>query len=218
MAELRVPEKAKHLLEKAESALSKGHEDEAQKQVEAALTAAPEYAAALSFQAALKLARNETLSALDDLDHAVKADPTYAQAYILLGAAFNQLGRYDEALRSLDRSSMYSPNSWQCAFEMSKSWMGKHDYVHALQQLNRVESMGSTKVAGQLHLMKGYAFLGEKQLDQARNELQAYLTAEPNGKMAASVRTALAQIQTQMVQSPAALTLPTMTGFFAQAH
>jgi len=216
IAELKVPEKAKHLLEKAQSAQTKGHADEACKQVEEALLVAPDYAAALSFRAALKLSRNEAQSALDDLDHAVKADPTFAQAYMLLGATFNQMGRYDEALRSLDRSSMYDPKSWQCSYEMSKAWMGKHDYAHAIQQLNRAESLGAAKVAGQLHLLKGYAFMGQKQFDQARTELQAYLTAEPNGNLAGSVRAALAQIETQMTQSPTALTLPTMTGIFAQ--
>ncbi|ABF42616.1 TPR repeat protein [Candidatus Koribacter versatilis Ellin345] len=218
VAELKVPDKAKHLLDKAQGALSKGHSDEAEKQVEEALQAAPDYAAALSFRAALKLTRNDTQSALDDLDHAVKADPNFAQAYMLLGAAFNQLGRYDEALRSLDRGSMYDPKSWQVSYEMSKAWMGKHDYVHAIQQLNRTESLGAVRIAGQVHLLKGYAFMGQKQFEQAQTELQAYLTSEPQSKMAGSVRAALAQIQTQMAQSPAALTLPTMTGIFAQAH
>ena len=218
VAEMRVPEKAKHLFEKAQSAMGKGHEDEARKNVEDALQAAPDYAAALSFRAALKLSHNDTQAALEDLDHAVKADPTFGQAYILLGAAFNQMGQYDEALRSLDRGTMYDPKSWQCAYEMSKAWLGKHDYAHAIQQLNRTEMLGAVKMSGQVHLLKGYAFMGQKQFEQAQTELQAYLAAEPDGKLAGTVRAALARLQTQMTQNPAALTLPAMTGFFAQAN
>ncbi len=218
IAELKVPEKSKRMLEKAQAALAKGNANEASREVEEALQESPEYAAALSLRAAMKLSRNETQSALDDLDHAVKADPAYGEAYMLLGAAFNQMGRYDEALRSLDRGSMYQPKSWQCAIEMSKAWMGKHDYAHAIQQLNRAETLGAAKIAGQVHLLKGYAFMGQKEFDQAKTELQAYLTTEPNGKLAGSVRAALAQMQTQMAHSPAALTLPPTTGFWAQTH
>ena len=56
-----------------------------------------------------QLADEKMQSAEEDLDHAVKVDPNYAPAYLVLGAVFNQLGRYDEALRSLDRGSMYDP-------------------------------------------------------------------------------------------------------------
>jgi Tfp pilus assembly protein PilF len=218
VAQLRTPEKARNLVEKAKAEYGKGHSDEAKKKIAQALSIAPDYADALTFQAAMKLSENQPQAALDDLDHALKADPSYAPAYVVLGATFNQMGRYDEALRSLDRGSIYEPNSWQCAYEASKAWLAKKDYAHALQQISRAESLGAVQMAGPLHLLKGYALMGQKKLDQAASELQAYLTAEPNSQLAGSARAALARIKTEMAQNPASVPLPAMTGFFANAH
>lgn len=218
IAELRTPEKARRLADKARTALAKKRVDEAQKAINEALSVAPDYADALTMRAVLKLSTNQVQSALDDLDHAVKSDPSYAQAYLVLGAAYNEIGRFDDALRSLDRGMIYDPNSWQCAVEMSKAMLGKKDYQHAFQQANRAEALSGSKVLNSLHLLKAYALVGEKQLKQATMEFQAYLTAEPNGAAAGAVRATLAKIETEMAQNPSAVTLPTMTGFFAEAH
>jgi Tfp pilus assembly protein PilF len=218
VAEMRTPEKARRLVEKARMDMAKGRLDDAQKHVAEALAIAPEYSDALTMRAAMKLQENQMQAAVDDLDHAIKADPSYSQAYLVLGATYNHMGRYDEALRTLDRSAMYDPKSWQCSLEMAKAWLGKGDYAHAMQQLNKAESLGAMKLAGTMHLMKGYALMGQKQFEQAAAELQAYLTAEPQGELAGSVRMALAKMKTDMAQSPAAVTLPAMTGFFAQTQ
>jgi tetratricopeptide (TPR) repeat protein len=218
VAQLRIPDKARHLLEKARNAFSKHNLDETQRNVAAALAIAPDYAEGLTFQAGIKLAAKQPQSAVEDLDHAVKADPTFGQAYLMLGAAFNELGKYDEALRSLDRGSMYDSKCWQCAVESSKAWLGKQDYAHALQQANRAEILGAGRMQGSLHLLKAYALMGQKQFQQASVEFQAYLTAEPNGELAGTVRATMARMKTEMAQSPSSLTLPAMTGFFAEAH
>ncbi|HEY3928014.1 MAG TPA: tetratricopeptide repeat protein [Candidatus Koribacter sp.] len=219
VSELRTPEKARHLAEKAHNALVKNHRDEAEKNVEQALQIAPDYARALTLRAVLKLSKGHPDAAMDDLDHAVKSDPTYGEAYLVLGAVYNELGRSDEALRSLDRASMYEPNSWQCAFEESKAWMAKKDYAHALLQLGRAQTLGGPSVAGPVHLLRGYALVGAKQLEQAANELEAYLTADPNSNVAGSVRLELARIKTQLAQKATdTMQMPAVTGLFAAAH
>ena len=219
VAELKTPEKARHLVEKARIEMSKGHSEDAQKHITEALAIAPEYADALTVQATMKLQAKQMQPAIEDLDRAIKSDPSHAQAYLVLGATYNQMGRFDDALRTLDRSAMYDPKSWQCPFEMAKAYLGKNDYARALQQLNKAESLGAMKLAGSMHLLKGYALMGEKHFEQASTELQAYLTAEPQGQLAGSVRAALAKIKTELAQSPAsAVPLPAMTGFFAQTQ
>jgi outer membrane protein assembly factor BamD (BamD/ComL family) len=113
---------------------------------------------------------------------------------------------------------MYDPTSWQCAFETSKAWMGKHDYTHALQQLNRAQALGGERIATQVHLLRGYALMGAKEFQQAGSELEAYLNADPNSQLSGSVRAALARIKTLMAQRQDTVPLPAMTGFFATAH
>jgi Tfp pilus assembly protein PilF len=217
IAELKTPEKARHLTQKAREALRKNHREEAQKAVEQALAIAPDYPDALTTRAVLRLSANQPQAAIEDLDHAVKVDPSFGPAYLVLGAVFNQMGRYDEALRSLDRGSMYDPKSWQCAFESSKAWLGKREYGHAVEQLNRAEKLTVRGMMAPIHLLRGYALMGEKHFEQASTDLEAYLTAEPNGELAGSARAALAKVKTLMVEKPDTLVLPAMTGVFASA-
>jgi len=68
-------------------------------------------------------------------------------------------------------------------------------------------------------LLRGYALLGAKQMEQAANELEAYLTANPNGQVAGSVRLELARIKTQLAQKATdTMQMPAVTGLFAAAH
>lgn len=217
IAELKTPEKARHLTEKARTELGKKHMQDAQKDIDSALAIAPDYADALTLRAVLKLDASQPQLAMEDLDHAVKADPSYGPEYLVLGALFNQLGRFDEALRSLDRSSIYDPNSWQCAFEMSKSWLGKHNYEHALQQANRAQTLSGKQIQGPIHLLRGYALMGENQLAQASSEFEAYLAAEPNGQLAGTIRMTLAKMKTVVAQRPSSVPLPAMSGLFASS-
>jgi Tfp pilus assembly protein PilF len=217
VVELKTPEKARHLTQKAHEAFRKNHREEAQKDVEQALAIAPDYPDALTTRAVLRMSSNQPQAAIEDLDHAVKVDPSYGPAYLVLGAVFNQMGRYDEALRSLDRGSMYDPKSWQCAFESSKAWLGKREYTRAVEQLNRAEKLTVRSMMAPIHLLRGYALMGEKHFEQASTDLEAYLTAEPNGELAGSARAALAKVKTLMVEKPDTLVLPAMTGVFASA-
>lgn len=216
--ELKTPERARGLTAKAHNAIRKNHRDEAKKEVEKALAIAPDYPDALTTRAVLELADDKMQSAKEDLDHAVKIDPSYGPAYLVLGAVFNQLGRYDEALLSLERGSTYDPKSWQCAFEASKAWMGKHDYENAVAQLNRAERLGASRALAPIHLLRGYALIAEKRFEQARRDFESYLSAEPHGQHAGMARAALAKISTYMAQAPDSLAIPAMTGASAAAQ
>jgi Tfp pilus assembly protein PilF len=39
----------------------------------------------------MELDGNQTEAAMTDLDHAIKSDPSYAEAYLVMGATFNQM-------------------------------------------------------------------------------------------------------------------------------
>ncbi len=218
VAALRIPDKARHLLEKARNAINKNRWQEAEKFVASALMVSPDYADALTTRAILKMIARQTDSALDDLDHAIKSDPESGPAYLVLGAILDDQGRFDEALRSLDRSERTTPNSWQCAFERGKAWLGKQDYEHALQQFNRAESLGGVQVLGEIHILRGYAFLGERHFDLASKEFEAYLSSEPKGEQAGRVRAVLAQVKTRMAQRADSIALPAVPGFFGSVH
>ena len=194
---LVVPEKAREKLLKSVESYRKNNLQQAWKHINSSLEIAPEFPEALSFRGLLELNSNHIDAALADLQHALHGEPALASAYLHMGSLLNHLGRYDEALTYLARNAELSPNLWACSFEMAKSWLGKHDYVKALEAADRASLQGGTgKMASGLHMLRGDALFNLRKNDEALPELELYLAAEPNGSLAAVARDLLAKIRT----------------------
>src|SRR5262245_25568716 len=101
VAQMKVPEKARKAFKKAQAAMDKEKVDEAHKYVAEALEVYPEYSEALTLRGILSLGSNNLQEAMTDLQRAIKADNNYATAYLALGAAYNALSQFDDALRVL---------------------------------------------------------------------------------------------------------------------
>ena len=201
VAAMKVPSKAREAFHKAQSAVEHQKLDDAQKYVVEALTIYPQYSEALSLRGVLKLDANNAEGAIEDLDHAIKADAGNTMAYIALGAAFNTAGRYDEAIRTIERGVSLAPNSWQAYFEMGKAYVGKGDFQNALQQLNKSQALNK-KEYPPLHLVRAHALLGMKNYPEAMAELQWYLDKDPGGSNAAEVRETLDRVRAFAATSP----------------
>ncbi len=192
---LSVPERAREELFKAVTSYSRHDEQASQHHLETSLRIAPDFAEALSFRGFIEINANRFDAAMDDLQHSLRADPALAITYLYLGSLLNHLGRYDEALASLDRNAQFEPRSWGCAYERARSWLGKHEYERALADINRAVTLGAeAKMGNALRILRGNALYGLKQYDQATAELQAYLYAEPNGKLASIARDLMSRI------------------------
>jgi tetratricopeptide (TPR) repeat protein len=192
IAEMKVPDKARSYLRKAEQALQKAKYDEAARGVERALEVAPDYANALTLRAILRLDQQQTAAALDDLDKAVKADPNYALAYVVTGSAYNLQQKYDLAMRVLERGIALNPTSWQAYFELAKAQLGAREYQTALRNINHAMLIGP-KDYSPMHLVCAHAFLGLKQYDQAIPELEAFIDHSPKDPVSDQARQALDQ-------------------------
>ena len=156
---------------------------------------APDFAEAFSFRGFVEISANRFDAAMDDLQHSLRADPALPITYLYMGSLLNHLGRYDEALASLDRNAQFDPRSWSCAYERARSWLGKHEYEHALVEINRAVALGAeARMGNALRILRGNALYGLKQYDQATAELQAYLSAEPDGKLASVARDLMSHI------------------------
>jgi tetratricopeptide (TPR) repeat protein len=195
VAQFKVPGKARAAFKKAESAMNHQKTDEAQKYVAEALQGYPEYAEALTLRGILKLDANDAAGAAADLEHAVKADPSYSLAYIALGAVYNTQSKFEDAARTIDRGIALSPRSWQGYFEMGKALLGKGDYQASVRQLTKAESLGPREYP-LLHLVKAHALLGMKDYPEAMAELETYLQkAPPDDQVSAEARQTLAKVK-----------------------
>ena len=140
-------------------------------------------------RAYLEMEVDENERAVADAQRALQLDPSFDVSHLVLGSALNHLGRYREALLSLQRAEAYDPKSWQCQIEMAKAWIGERDYEKALSAANRAEQLGAdAKMAAEIHFLRGHALLGLKRYNEAAAELRTYVALEPSGAMAATAR------------------------------
>jgi Tfp pilus assembly protein PilF len=193
--QLRVPEKAASFLAKAHQALDKRKLDDAANYVSKALASYPEYAQALTLRAVLEMQQEKYDQAAADANHAIQDDPNYGTAYLVMGATFNCHKKFEDALRSLARAEALMPNAWQGYFESSKALLQLSKFQEALQESNRALALNDASVHPELHLIKGYAYIGLRAYGAAVTELEQYTSKFPNGADATHVRSDLEKIR-----------------------
>lgn len=193
--QLRVPGKAVSLLEKAQRAISKNNIERAAKYLAKALAAYPDYAAALALRGVLELQNHQLPQAAADANRAIQSDPNYGTGYLVMGAVLNCQRKYQDALRPLQQAEVLLPNAWQGYFESGKALLQLGKYQDALHQANKALSLQDGGAHPELHLVKGYAYLGLRTYAAAGGELQQYLKQAPNGAFAADARASLEKIR-----------------------
>jgi tetratricopeptide (TPR) repeat protein len=207
-AQLAVPKKARHEYEKAEDAADKNKWAEANQCLQRALVMWPKFSEALVLRAIIERNQSSTEQAITDAEKAVESDPTYGKAFVVLGAAYTDVNRWDDAVRALDHGERIAPDYWPGYYEMSRTLLLKQDFAGALQQAQKASDLGHTNFA-MLHLIKGYAYLGLSNQPAARTELETYVKLEPKSDATLRVRTILERMSnpaTEGVQkSPAGL-------------
>lgn len=192
--QLKAPKKARAAFKRAEDAIHKGEFELAWQQVGTALQIYPNYSEALTLRGILQLQANKLEEARTDLEEAVRCDPGYALSHLVLGAAYNRLARFDDALRVLDRGIALAPAAWQGYFESGKALLGKSDFKGALQRLQKAETLVAQAYAP-IQLAKAQAWLGMKNYPDAMSGLQAYLDRNPKDPLSAEVRKMLESVR-----------------------
>ncbi len=197
VAQLKIPSEAKKLFSKAEKDFQEQKLAKSREEVEKALHAFPNYAQALTLRGILNLQDSKFDAARADLEAAIKDDFSYGMSYIVLGATYNVLQRFDDSIRVLERGTALMPSSWQGHFELSKALLAKGQYDAALRQIDKAGQFGPANY-GAIHLVRAHALLGLKNYDQAVNELEAFLGTDPNSADSARARQTLAQVRAFM--------------------
>jgi tetratricopeptide (TPR) repeat protein len=191
-ARLRVPRKAREFYEKAIK-LSLKHDDiEAQEKLDQALHLYPAFPEALTMRGSIQLDHNQWEAGEQSLQAAVRSDPTYGMAYLVLSRLYNVQRRFDEALAMSQRATVLIPNSWPAQYEMCSSFMGKHQYVRAL---SISDAALQTHRGTLLHVVKAHALIGLEKYSEAVVELRTYLHYQPAGEGSQDAHDLLDRIQ-----------------------
>ncbi len=193
LSQMKVPGKARKLLQKAQDAFRGAHLDDAFNFVQKALGLYPEYAKALTLRGVLNLQRGDTKSAQPDLEKAVELDYADDMGFVALASLYNTEGNYDHALQVLERGITIHPNSWQAYCEMARAQIGRKDYDASLRILAKADTYLPSGVTFP-RMYRAQALLGLKNVEGAITELRGYLEKDPQGTNAETARNILAKL------------------------
>lgn len=76
--------------------------------------------------------------AVDELKKQNKQFPNDIREMLFLGALYNKIGKYDEAIEILNKAKEISPKKQQLYFELSSSYLNKKEYDKGLEILRKV--------------------------------------------------------------------------------
>jgi tetratricopeptide (TPR) repeat protein len=190
--QLGAPNKARKAIQKALEAWHMNKLADADRYADEALAAYPRYAAALTIRGIIAL-ESGPQQACEDLQKAIEYDPNYGPAHLALGSAYNRLGRYDDAARTLDRALAIAPTSWQGYYELSVTSLGKGDFKAALRLVEKASSLVPMEFP-QLHMVRALAFIGLQNKPAATTELTIFLMEAPNDPSASIARQKLERL------------------------
>ncbi len=192
VADLKVPDKARRALEKAQEKLRKHDLEEASRRVDEALKIDSNYSAAYQLRGLLNLTQQHVADAITDLEHAVKLDSGNAVAHIILGAAYNSSKQYKDAAHSLEAALPLAANAWQLHYELGKAYAGMGRPRESLASLNRALELNPNFPA--IRLVRAFVLLHTGQYHDAAADLTQYLHQWPNGPDAVRAKQLLAGI------------------------
>jgi tetratricopeptide (TPR) repeat protein len=193
-AQLKVPNKARHALQKAMDALAKGNTVDAAHGMDEALALYPRFSEALAARA-LSEQHSDPTHALEDAEKAIEYDPHYSAGYVTLASIYTTLHKPDDAIRTLDHASGAGQTYWPTYYEMGRAMASKGDYLGALSQIEKARSFAPKRYP-YFHFVRAVIFIGLGNDSAAIEELRAYLREDPKNKMATEAQLLLDQLQT----------------------
>jgi len=194
LSEMKVPGKARRMLQKAEEAFHKARLQEAFGFVQKALGFYPDYAKALTLRGILHMQQGDTKDAQPDLEKAVELDYGDDMGFVALAALYNNEGEFDRAQKTLEHGMSLNPNSWQANMELARAQIGRKEYGAAVRSLDRAMPLAPPEITI-MHLFRAQALIGLKAYGDAVTELESYLSQSPEGPNSERARTALAQLK-----------------------
>ena len=175
VASLATPAKAREHLEKARRAMVKGHEDEYQRELAAALAVHPGYAEAYLLRASHELLLDRYPAAAEDALTAQRLEPSIHWATVIHAIACNQLKRFDEASTLLDGLGPPESDTWQAIFERTRAAVGTGDTEAALHWSERALAAVPEDKVDDTVLLRGDALLLAHRWGDAIEEFKTYL-------------------------------------------
>lgn len=194
LSDAQAPKQARSNYQRAEKAIAARKYGEARKRLEAAVALYPCYARAQTRLGLVMSQQKDYPDAEAAFRRSISCDPGYLDAYLELGQLLNAEKRYEEAMPVLEQGLRQAPASWEFYCQAGLAQYGLKHYDVAELEFSKAKSLAPGAIP-EIDARLADVYLKENSFQKAYASMQEYLKAAPNGRLAARIRTIIAQMQ-----------------------
>jgi len=196
-SDLSLPPKAKSEMDKGMDAFAKGNFKKAEEKLEKATEIYPKYARAWNNLGVVRIRENNKDGARTAFQKSIEADSKFSSGYLNLARLSMMEKNLPEADSFINRALSFDPNNAEALVLLAKEQLDSGQYDKALLNARKVHNLPHDHWAN-IHLIAGQALLKENRNAEAMQEFELFLKEDPGSPNAASVRSAMAQIQAKL--------------------
>ncbi|MGH9811833.1 MAG: tetratricopeptide repeat protein [Candidatus Acidiferrales bacterium] len=198
--EQEAPAEAREHYKQAVAAYRERRPEESRAHFEEAIRLHPRFASAHSGLGVVLLQLGDAAGAQAAFEAAIEINATYAPPRVYLGALYNALHRYADAIIHLRSAVTLRPSSWMAHFEISRSYWALGDLERAEEHIVKAHEL--QKKVPQVHLMRANVYVARNNPAAAMKEMDEVLTLSPQGPMADLVRQRRTELSAQLKSKP----------------
>src|SRR6266849_365925 len=140
--------------------------------------------------------KHDPAGSLPHFQRAIAAFPSYYEAYLQMGFAYNSLGKPEETEKAVRHGVELKPASYVGHFLLGQALYGLHRFKEAEASARKVLSLKRDFAA--VHLLLANIHIRTNDAPALLNDLNSYLTLDPDGPAAAQARQLRETIQQRL--------------------
>lgn len=188
---LNVPASARRKYEEGIRELEQQRYEAARKHIEKALKMWEKFPEALYDLARLDIRAGKLDSATNLLERSISYDSSYAYSYYLLSFVHNMVGRSEVAFTTAQKGLSIRSDIWQMYYEMGLAALILGRFSDTQAATDRIHQLAGDKNP-EYHLLRAGLFLQASRPEDARADLEAFLSLAPTHRHAVLARQTLA--------------------------
>ena len=189
LTSLQAPKDAKHAYEKAQKALNEKKLDNAEKELQKAVSIYPQYATAWSLLGAVHSQLNQVDAAYHDFSQAVTADPKFVNPYYGLTVLALKGNKWQDVVQYTDQIAKLNPFAFPIAFFYSAAANFNLGNLDAAERnARKYMSMETEHRRPEVALLLGEILTQKRDYAGAAEQKKMYLTMAPNAPNSEAVR------------------------------
>jgi Flp pilus assembly protein TadD len=201
--DLNVPDAASKEFDHAAEAMNQQDWNKAVTHLNRAVAIYPKYVEAYSNLGAAYQHLGDAAQERQALEKAIGLDGHFAPALMNLGMLSIVEKKYSDAEDLLGRGATADPTNPQILMLLAQAQLLTGHFDQAIGSKNKLHALPHHEKYAKVHYIAARAFEHENRATDAANELQTFLTEQPDGPLADAVRKELANLRAQLENSPA---------------